>query len=186
MIAEESEPSDEHLIRATLAGDEAAYARLASRFHPRIARMVWRFAAPHEVEDVIQDILLRIWQKLGQFRGEVPFEHWLSRLALRECYNLLRKRQRKHEETIDPEAWERMRDTASRPEDSQAARELLEIGMQSLNPEERMVITLLELEEHTLHEISDLTGWSEGNVKVRAYRARQKLKIFLEKLNESR
>lgn len=186
MTAEETEPSDEHLIRATLAGDEAAYARLAGRYHARIARMVWRFAAPHEVEDVIQDILLRSWQKLRQFRGEVPFEHWLSRLALHECYNLLRKRQRTHEDTIEPEAWERMRDTASRPESAEAARELLNLAMQHLNAEERMVITLLELEEHSLHEIAALTGWSEGNVKVRAYRARQKLKTYLEKLNEPR
>jgi RNA polymerase sigma-70 factor (ECF subfamily) len=64
------------------------------------------------------------------------------------------------------------------------ARTILEKGMAELKPEERLVITLLELEEKSVKEVAQLSGWSETNVKVRAFRARQKLKRFLEKNHE--
>jgi len=67
---------------------------------------------------------------------------------------------------------------------AEEARTLLEKGMSQLNLAERMVITLLELEEKSVREIAGLTGWSETNVKVRAFRARQKLKRILEKHHE--
>lgn len=187
MTAEVGEPSDEHLVHASLAGDDDAFARLAVRHHSRVARMAWRFASgSHEAEDLVQEIFLQAWRKLRQYRGEVPFEHWLSRLALRRCYDLLRRRKRSREDTLDPLQWERLQTLHQAYGEPGPAWEFLELAMRQLSPEERMVVTLLELEEHTIREISSLTGWSEANVKVRAFRARQKLKTLLEETDESR
>ena len=180
-------PSDEHLVQQTLAGDDGAFAMLARRYRARIAGMAARFASDsHEADDLIQEIFLRVWRKLRQFRGVVPFEHWLLRLATRQCYDLLRRRYRRREETLDPEHWDRLADLSTRTEDAQAAREFLDLALRRLKPEERLVITLLELEEHSVRETSRLTGWSEASVKVRAFRARKKLKTILEQLDESR
>lgn len=179
------ELSDETLVRQTLAGNDPAFAELARRHHAKIAGMATRFSTdPQQADDLIQDIFIRAWRKLRQFRAEMPFEHWLSRLAIRQCYDLLRKRRRQREDVVEPENWERMRELAAHPNDSSAAREWLHIAMRQLHPEERMVITLLELEDKSVRETSALTGWSEGNVKVRAFRARQKLKIILQKLDQ--
>ncbi len=187
MSADAAEPSDECLIQQTLSGDDDAFAELARRHQPRLARMVWRFARnPEEAADLQQDIFLRAWRNLRQFRGDVPFEHWVSRLAIRQCYDLLRNRRRDREDTLAPEDWDRLREVATRPDDAAASRELLALAMRRLSPEERTVITLLEIEEQPIRTISTLTGWSEANVKVRAFRARAKLRTFLEELDESR
>lgn len=187
MTADAAAPSDETLVQQTLAGDERAFAELARRHHVKIAGMASRFGAnSHETDDLIQDIFIRAWRKLGQFRREMPFEHWLSRLAIRQCYDLLRSRRRNREETVEPEEWERLRELSTRVAEPSAAKEFLDLALPKLAAEERMVITLLELEERSIREISDLTGWSEANVKVRAFRARQKLKTILEQLDEPR
>lgn len=187
MHADAVEPSDEDLVRLTLSGDDRAFAELAGRHRDRLGRMAWRFASHRqEAEDLVQEMLVRAWHKLGQFRGEVPFEHWLSRLAIRQCYDLLRQRQRNREDTLEPEQWESLRELATRSEEPEAAREFLDLAMRRLAPEERLVITLLELEERSVRDVSALTGWSEANVKTRAFRARQKLKTLLEQLDETR
>lgn len=187
MHADAAEPSDEDLVCQTLSGDDGAFAELARRHRDRLGRMAWRFAAGRaEAEDLVQEMFLRAWHKLRQFRGEVPFEHWLSRLAIRQCYDLLRQRQRNREDTLEPEHWESLRELATRTEEPDAAREWLDLAMRRLQPEERLVITLLELEERSVRDVSALTGWSEANVKTRAFRARQKLKTLLEELDETR
>jgi RNA polymerase sigma-70 factor (ECF subfamily) len=187
MIADATEPSDANLVAQSLAGDDQAFAELARRHHDRIARMVWRFVSQRtEADDVMQEIFLRAWRGLRQFRGEVPFEHWLSRLAIRQCHDLLRRRRRNREDVLEPEQWETLRELAARSDEPPAARDLLALAMRQLSPDERVVITMLELEERSVRETAALTGWSEANVKVRAFRARNKLKSLLEKLDEPR
>lgn len=187
MSAEQSESSDEILVERTLAGDDSAYAALARRHRGKIAGMASRFAAhPQDGEDLVQEIFIQAWRKLGQFKGGAPFEHWLSRIAVRKCYDLLRARRRGREDTVEPERWERMRELAQATETAAPepadARELLNLAMARLGADEKMVITLLELEGRSVKEISAMSGWSESNVKVRAFRARHKLKGILEQL----
>ncbi len=99
---------------------------------------------------------------------------------MRTCYDHLRRTKRDRDTvTLD--------DVHLTSEDNSApqrARELLDFALAQLAAEERLVITLLELEEKSVREIADLTGWSESNVKVRAFRARQRLKTILEKNHE--
>jgi len=147
--------------------------------------MASRFAGdPQQIDDIAQEIFIRVWRNLGKFRADAPFEHWLARIATHACYDFLRKKRRggtlvpmdeHHAEIPDPP-----KSTASAD-----ARERLDRAMRKLSPEERLVITLAELEEKSLREIADMTGWSEGNVKVRAFRARQSLKKILE-INDER
>jgi len=173
------EPSDVHLIQSTLAGDDGAFAMLVARHRRRVFRLAGRFTRnDHELDDVCQEIFIKVYRHLGTYRADAPFEHWLARVAVRACYDLLRRRRRPEEPLLDI-------DFAS--EDNLApaqAKELLDWALAQLPAEDRLVITLLELEEQPVRAIAELTGWSESKVKVRAFRARHRLKCILETNHE--
>jgi len=181
MTAPRDEPSDERLIQSTLAGDEGAFAELVARHKRRVFGIAARFArGDHELDDLCQEVFVKAYQNLAKFRGEAPFEHWVSRIAVRACYDHLRKTRRDREAVA-------LEDVTLATTDNVAparAREVLDFALAKLSPDERLVITLLELEERSVREIAELTGWSEGNVKVRAHRARQRLKEVLERSHE--
>jgi RNA polymerase sigma-70 factor (ECF subfamily) len=141
------------------------------------------------VQDIVQEIFLKTFQKLDTFRADAPFEHWLMRLAVRTCYDFLRQHQRNREYNVtdlsDPEGESDVLERSAadpKPTDrSEAAKELVQAVLAELSPPARMVITLLEIEEHSIKEIAKLTGWSETLVKVRAFRARAEMKKVLAK-----
>jgi RNA polymerase sigma-70 factor (ECF subfamily) len=177
---------DSELIRETLAGDQSSFEVIIRRYQPKIFGTVRRYARREsEVEDIVQEIFIKSFQKLTSFRGDAPFEHWLMRLAVRTCYDFLRQHQRNREFNVtdvsDEESnWLENAPSQARDTDgANAARELIEAILSQLPPAARMVITLLEIEERSVKEISRLTGWSETLVKVRAFRARAEMKKIL-------
>jgi RNA polymerase sigma-70 factor, ECF subfamily len=175
------EPPDERLIRSTLAGDDEAFAELVRRHKRKIFGIAARFARNDaELNDICQEIFVKAYQKLKSFRGEAPFEHWVSRIAVHSCYDFLRA-MRHDRENVSLDGIE----IGVRPDTSaKDASELLQWAMARLSADQRLVITLLELEERSVRETAGLTGWSESNVKVRAFRARQELKKILETSHE--
>lgn len=185
-----SERSEADLIRAVLKGDTAAFEPLVVKYSPRVFATARRYAKREsEVEDVAQEVWTKAFQKLGSYRGEAPFEHWLMRLAVRTCYDFLRDHQRRREATFselaEPEDdWlERFLSSSEETtEHSEAARELVEKLLEMLSPPARLVITLLEVEEKSVKEIAELTGWSVPLVKVRAFRARAEMRKCLARI----
>src|SRR6201994_313139 len=89
---------DADLIAAVLAGDSASFEPLVVKYQPRVFATARRYARREsEVEDIVQEVFLKAFQKLRSFRGDAPFEHWLMRLAVRTCYDFLRAHQRNRE-----------------------------------------------------------------------------------------
>ena len=179
---------DAHLVKTAAAGDERAFAELVTRYKRRVFRLAARFTRSEpELDDLCQDIFLKVYENLKQYRGDAPFEHWVSRIAVRTCYDVLRKqRNDKRHLPLDDLACE-PRDR--RVDDQLAAAEARSVVMWALarlKPEERLVITLMELEEKSVKEIAGLTGWTEVNVKVRAWRARKALQRILEETGYER
>ena len=180
--------SDAELVTETLAGQTAAFEILVVRYQPRIFATARRYARREdEVEDVVQEIFLKAYQKLHTFRSEAPFEHWLMRLAVRTCYDFLRAHQRNRETSFTEFSREEsdwLERFNAQPDDTPTsdvgARELLERALAALSPDARLVITLLEIEDRSVREIAALTGWSETLVKVRAFRARRQMRKRLE------
>jgi len=182
------ERDDERLVEAALAGDDQAFTTLVSRHKRRIFRLAARFTrSEHELDDLCQEVFIKVYENLAQFRSDAPFEHWLSRIAVRTCYDALRKqRHEKRAIPLDDLTFE-LRDRRCDERLSAAeARSVLRWALARMAPEERLVITLLELEEKTVREVAELTGWSQANVKVRAWRARRALKKVLEVNHENR
>jgi RNA polymerase sigma-70 factor (ECF subfamily) len=181
------ERAESELIAAVLKGDRASFEPLVRKYSPRVFATARRYARREsEAEDIAQEIWLKAFQKLAGYRGEAPFEHWLMRLAVRTCYDFLRAHQRNREssfsELTDQEGdWlERFATDPDRGEENaQAARALVARVLEQLSPPARLVITLLEIEERSVKEISRLTGWSVPLVKVRAFRARADMRRIL-------
>jgi RNA polymerase sigma factor (sigma-70 family) len=172
------------------ARDQAACRQLVEQLYPQVIRIV-RSHLPRRVaeEDLAQEVFLKMFTRLDQYQGAVPFPHWISRIAVTTCIDHLRAQQRRPEyrwadlpesqaEVLD-HVLSDDRDVA--PGDAMAARELVDRLLGQLKPDDRLVIQLLDLEQKTLAEISELTGWNQTLIKVRAYRARRKLqKLFQE------
>lgn len=179
--------TEAELIAAVLRGDVGSFEPLVEKYSPRVFATARRYARREsEVEDIVQEVWLKAFQKLGSFRGEAPFEHWLMRLAVRTCYDFLRGHQRNRETTFSeltqPEHdWlERFIQQPEAARESEAAAKLLvERVLEELSPPARLIITLLEIEDRSVKEIAKLTGWSVPLVKVRAFRARAEMRKVL-------
>jgi len=179
----ESEPSDESLIRKICSGNKEAFVLLVRRYKRKVFGMAARFARDaDDLDDICQDVFIKVYENLDKFRADAPFEHWLSRITIRTCYDALRSRKRERGNIPLDSMHNLIEDRSiSTKQAAEEARNILEWGFARLRPDEHLVITLLEIEEKSIREIAALTGWSEANVKVRAFRARQKLKQLLEK-----
>jgi RNA polymerase sigma-70 factor (ECF subfamily) len=186
--------TEAELIAAVVKGDSSSFEPLVIKYQPRVFATVRRYARREsEVEDIVQEIFLKAFQKLASYRGEAPFEHWLMRLAVRTCYDFLRAHRRNREMTLsdlteqEHEWLERFTfDPQAADESAAAARELVQRAMAHLSPAARLVITLLEIEDRSVKEIARLTGWSVPLVKVRAFRARREMRKCLEKMMRNR
>jgi RNA polymerase sigma-70 factor (ECF subfamily) len=182
------------LIAAVLSGDSASFEPLVVKYQPRVFATARRYARREsEVEDIVQEVFLKAFQKLQGFRGEAPFEHWLMRLAVRTCYDFLRGHQRNREtafsELTDSEAdWldRHVTEPDMAEENVDAARQLVERILSRMAPAARIVITLLEIEGRSVKEIAALTGWSAPLVKVRAFRARAEMRKLLKGISKEK
>src|SRR5580692_572403 len=92
------ERTDAELITAVLKGDTASFEPLVAKYTPRVFATARRYARREsEIEDIVQEVWLKVFQKLASFRGDAPFEHWLMRLTVHTCYDFLRGHQRNRE-----------------------------------------------------------------------------------------
>ena len=185
-MPEPAPAADEALVAATLRGEDDAFAEIVRRYKRRVFASAARFARDdHQLDDICQEVFLRAFRNLSKFRGDAPFEHWLSRIIVSACYDFLRKERRVREQvTLDAIEYEVRDVTIDSAAAAGRARELLAYAMQRLTPDEQLIVTLCEIEERSVRDVADLTGWSESNVKVRAFRARQNLKKILENSHE--
>jgi RNA polymerase sigma-70 factor (ECF subfamily) len=188
------ERTEADLIAAVLQGDAASFEPLIEKFSPRVFATARRYARREsEIEDIVQEVWLKAFQKLASFRGDAPFEHWLMRLAVRTCYDFLRGHQRNREamfsELTEPEEdWldRFVTQPEAASENADAAKLLIDRIMEQLSPPARLIITLLEIEDRSVKEIAQLTGWSIPLVKVRAFRARAEMRKLLAKMAQDK
>ena len=180
------------LVESALRHDDEAARELVRRLYPVVAKIVrsHRLRRTPE-EDLCQMIFIRMFQKLGQFSGKVPLEHWVSRIAVNTCLNQIESEKIRPEwryADLSEEEQAVVETLAASPEElapdrQLASRQLVDHLMDFLKPAERLVIDLLYLQGRTVDEIRRITGWSAALVKVRAFRARQKMKTHLGRIS---
>ncbi len=180
------------LIQAALAHDDDAARELVRRLYPLVAKMV-RAHRPRRTaeEDLCQMIFVKMFQNLAQFSGAVPLEHWVSRIAINTCLNQIaseKARPEVRQADLSEEELAVMENLSATseelaPDKRFASRQLVEHLLDALKPAERLVIDLLYLQGRSVEETKEITGWSAALVKVRAFRARQKMKKQLETIS---
>ncbi len=178
------DPADGADIQASLGGDQAAYARIVERHQAAIAKRMWRFTRNRqELEELVEDVFVQAWMSLKGFRGEAPFAHWLSRIASRVGYRFWKARSRKTEQ-LPLQDWDAVEAAPDGEIEARDAAELLHRTLEQLPPRDRLVLTLLYLEELSVAEAAERTGWSKTMTKVQAHRARKKLRRLLEETQQ--
>ena len=173
--------------------DQVAARELVEHLHPLVIRIV-RAHMPRRVpeEDLTQEIFLKMFTRLAQYQGAVPFPHWVSRIAVTTCIDHLRAQKRRPEfrwadlSETEAEVLDNIitneNDVAAN--DAMAAHELVHKLLAQLKPDDQLVIRLLDLEQKSIAEISGLTGWNQSLIKVRAFRARRKLQKLFQELEK--
>jgi RNA polymerase sigma-70 factor (ECF subfamily) len=175
------------------AHDEDAARQLMDVLYPVVLKVV-RSHLPKRTseEDLVQTVFIKVFAHIEQYLGQVPVGHWVSRIAVNTCLNAVKTEKVRPElrwADLSEEARHVLESIAADEADTSsapgcAARELVQELLKRLNPSDRLVITLLHLQEKSVAEVQALTGWSAALVKVRAFRARKKLQRFLSQLEK--
>jgi RNA polymerase sigma-70 factor (ECF subfamily) len=185
-VVPSAEWTDDALVAAAGAGDEAAFEQLFERHRRQVARIAGRFFSQREqIEEIIQDSFTKAYFALSTYHGthEASFKAWLTQITVNTCYDQLRRARRRPEHAVedfdDNEAHkfaEQLRGAASDVESALVSRDLAGKLLARLSPDDRLVLTLLDVEGFSVAEIAELTKWSVSKVKVRAHRARAHLR----------
>jgi RNA polymerase sigma-70 factor, ECF subfamily len=180
------------LVEGALRQDDAAARELVRRLYPLVAKVV-RAHRPRRTaeEDLCQMIFIKVFQRLSQFSRKVPLEHWVSRIAVNTCLNQIESEKVRPElrhADLSEEEQAVIENLAASPDElapdrQLASRQLVEHLLQLLKPVERLVIDLIYLQGRSIQEVQKMTGWTAATVKVRAFRARQKMKRQLSKVS---
>ncbi len=176
-----AELDDADQIRSALEGDQAAYARLIEAHQSAIGDYLWRFTRDSNVhEELIQEVFVEAYFSLRGFRGEGRFRHWLKRIATRVGYRYWKRRVRHRRQVQLPEeSWTAMAHKEETAVEANEAGRLVHALLEQLPPRDRLVLTLLYLQGHSVTEAAELAGWSRTMVKVQAFRARRKMQRLL-------
>ena len=178
-----------------LNGDAEAFRSILRSYGPRVERLGSAPVRPHEVPEVAQETFVRAYRSLRSYQGQGSFERWLSTIALRCCYERLRERYRPEApfsslargEEDEPEG---LTDQASfrlyeEENERRDLREELESALQSLEPRDRMLLTLTFLEGYSIAETAAMMDMTPINVRVRVHRSKAKLREALDPPLES-
>ena len=184
---------DLDLARQAQAGDESAFAEIVRRYSPRVFSVASRFFRQRSlVEEAAQEVFLKAYTQLGSFEGRGSLEGWLTRIATNTCLNMVRGAKRRPEYTVsdltdDEQSWLEQQSAGdggepASVENSIVATDLADRLLSVLSPEDQQALLMIDGEKASIKEVADATGWSESKVKVRAFRARRKVREAMERL----
>ncbi|MBI4854466.1 MAG: sigma-70 family RNA polymerase sigma factor [Acidobacteria bacterium] len=185
-----SKQTDESLIATLSSGNEEAFNEIFERYRFWVARIVGRFfRRPERVEEIVQEVFTKLYFTSNYFSPQPgkTFANWLSSITINFCYDELRRLKRRPEQSISDLTQEEvfwLKEKLTAKESSSAETQVIFSDLATkllsqLSPEDRLVLTLLDVEELSVNEIAKVTGWSVSKVKIRAYRARLSLRSLL-------
>ncbi|MES2705868.1 MAG: RNA polymerase sigma factor [Verrucomicrobiota bacterium] len=192
--ARDGETETRALLAAVRQGCDHAARRLVETMYPNVIRIVRAHLPGHcDQEDVAQEVFLRIFSRLDSYRGLSPFSHWVSRITTNACLDLMRRRKARpeirfcdlssgEEALLLAAAGAEAETEAALPGESAVFVDKL---LDSLKPDQQLVVRLMDVEQHSISEIRQLTGWSASKIKMTALRARRKLAEVIGRLGNS-
>ena len=190
--------ADADLARRAAAGDETAFGEIVRRYSPRVFSFSSRFFRRYDlIEEAAQEVFLKAFTQLKNFEGRGSLEGWLTRITVTTCINILRSSKPQNELTVsdlteDETAWleNRLANVSSvnyqNEEDKLIAADLVNRVLETLPAEDSLVLQLIDGEGASIKEVSSTTGWSESKVKIKAFRARRRMREAVEKLLQAK
>ncbi|HVG19495.1 MAG TPA: sigma-70 family RNA polymerase sigma factor [Blastocatellia bacterium] len=188
------EAGEDQLVSRTLAGDHDAFEVLVRRNSSRVFSIIGSFFRRRDmVEDIAQEVFAKAYFSLSTFTLGRSFEAWVAKIAVNACYDHLRSQRRRIEQQIphesqDEDGWlelqmlEVARDRHASSERQRDAAEIADRLLTKLEPEDRVVVVLIDRDGFSVKEVSEMTGWGQSKVKVRAFRARRALRAAMKRL----
>jgi RNA polymerase sigma-70 factor (ECF subfamily) len=180
----ENRPTEEEvLVRRIQAGDETAFRQLVERYQNKVYSIIYGILRNHnDAEDIAQQVFTKIYFSIRNFDFRSSLLTWIYKITVNECYDYLRKRRvRKlvYESDLGDEETPGMErsepDTAPRIDEQLERRDLALKLLEKVSPEDRQLMLLKEVEGHSVEELARMTGMNENTIKVKLFRARQKL-----------
>ncbi len=181
---------EEKFVRALKKGEEWAYERLYSEYAPRIGGIAKAYLGHDDVEDVVQEVMMRIFKGIKKFRGDSKLSTWIHRIAVNVCKDALERRKRMREVlTSFPEDDEDDEKLYVHPvSSSDVVEEALEEmeyerlvqAIEKLSEENRLLIKLRDIDGMSYEEIAKIMGKPVGTIKSRLHYARKKLRELVE------
>ena len=182
--------SEEDLVRALKRGDEEAYEYLYNVYAPKIGSIAKSYLGYDDVDDVVQEVMMRIYKGIRKFRGDSKLSTWIHRIAVNVCKDVLAKRRKRKEIlTSFPESDEEEERYLVQPSSkTDVLEEVLNdldyksivSALEKLPEEDRLFIKLKDVDDLSYEEISKIVGKPVGTVKSRLHYARKKLRKLLE------
>ena len=197
MSATDSPRDDEafvlEAVRRVLDGDVEAFAAIVNAHQRLIAADLARRLPAQDVQEVAQDTFLRAFRSLPSFRREAPFRIWILRIARHAAMDFWRRKYRRRDlpfseldeaglRHVESTHQERLAQHQADQEARESAQERLEAALRRLTPDDRAIITLVELEERSMEDAARRLGCGLSAAKVRAFRARRRLRAVLAEL----
>ncbi len=185
---------DADLARASVQGDETAFGEIVRRYSPRVFSFSSRFFRRYDlIEEAAQEVFLKAFTQLKNFEGRGSLEGWLTRITVTTCINILRSTKPQNELMVsdlteDETAWldNKLANVSSanyqNEEDKLIAADLVSRVLETLPPEDVLILQLIDGEGLSIKEASATTGWSESKVKIKAFRARRRMREAVQKL----
>jgi RNA polymerase sigma-70 factor (ECF subfamily) len=186
--------AEDDLIRKSLAGDEDAFEVLVKRHSHRVFNIIGSFFRRRDmIEDIAQEVFARAYFSLSSFTLGRSFEAWVAKIAVNACYDHLRAQRRRIEyqmprtsdqedEWLELQMLEVARNRHASEERQREAAQISERLLAKLDPEDRLVLVLMDRDGYSVKDISEMTGWGQSKVKVRAFRARRVLRAQMKRL----
>lgn len=175
---------DQEYIRKTILGDTNAYAVLVNRYKDMIFTLCLKMVDNREeAEELSQDSFIKAYRSLKQFRGEAKFSTWLYKVCYFTCLDRLKKsKKEKQFVAINTFSNEEVASLQTNFEQllENERKELVQECLNLLPAEEKILLTLYYLEEQSVKEIAQIIGTTEGNIKVKLFRSRNKLISLLQ------
>lgn len=182
------------LARLAREGDESAFEEILRRYSRRVFHYASKFFRQRSlVEEAAQEVFLKAFTELGSYEGRGSMEGWLTRITTNTCLNMLRSSKRRPELTVsdltdDESTWLDSNMTVAANERHQSSERSLVAAdlagrvLETLAPDDRLVLTMIDGEDASVKDVAEMTGWSESKVKVQAFRARRRMREAVEKL----
>jgi RNA polymerase sigma-70 factor (ECF subfamily) len=187
---------DYEIIKSVLGGNKDDFERIVDKYQNKVFAMIGKRIPQDDVSDLAQEAFLRIYKGLVNYVPKRPFENWLSVITLRTCYDFWRKKNRIKELTAPNFAYESHNEWLEKISitmSSEAflkinqvneAKELLDWILTKISPNDRTLIEMIYLDGYSYKETAEVLEWKLSKTKVRALRAKKKLREFISEYTE--